>query len=206
MGLPVFVACESRKAISIHPSRVGWDRASRPERNYYRDFNPPIPCGMGPLILRALVIAAAISIHPSRVGWDSIAANMSSSTATISIHPSRVGWDPEDFGGLYDQSISIHPSRVGWDPPNFTNNVCHEISIHPSRVGWDRRVDGFGAVVITISIHPSRVGWDRRQRMRVLSVKNFNPPIPCGMGLCARHPRPRHRYFNPPIPCGMGRF
>ena len=66
------------------------------------------------------------------------------------------------------------------------------------------------------------LGSDRQRRSR----HNFNPPIPCGMGLyhlkksgivdISIHPSRvgwdstgarsfrRLRYFNPPIPCGMG--
>ena len=40
------------------------------------DFNPPIPCGMGPNVVSAVLTPALISIHPSRVGWDSIADNV----------------------------------------------------------------------------------------------------------------------------------
>ena len=33
--------------ISIHPSRVGWDRAIGIGGYTMDNFNPPIPCGMG---------------------------------------------------------------------------------------------------------------------------------------------------------------
>ena len=81
---------------------------------------------------------------------------------------------------------------------------------------------------IRISIHPSRVGWDQTGHKDRRSPLDFNPPIPCGMGLKrmitmlkriafqSTHPvwdgTPTSWVvfqdtfnFNPPIPCGMGR-
>ena len=81
--------------------------------------------------------------------------------------------------------------------------------------------------LVSISIHPSRVGWDHNTDAVRAQVRDFNPPIPCGMGLAisigrpwrwifqsthpvwdgTNHPEPRgqnERDFNPPIPCGMG--
>ena len=36
---------------------------------------------------------------------------------------------------------------------------------------------------VGISIHPSRVGWDFVDSTKLDNGYNFNPPIPCGMGL-----------------------
>ena len=78
-----------------------------------------------------------------------------------------------------------------------------------------------------ISIHPSRVGWDQSSPRCRWIAGYFNPPIPCGMGLCAKRLRELEEkisihpsrvgwdswrrlalgatiHFNPPIPCGMG--
>ena len=57
-------------AISIHPSRVGWDVESSPLLASYKYFNPPIPCGMGHDLVFFSPVERLISIHPSRVGWD----------------------------------------------------------------------------------------------------------------------------------------
>ena len=56
--------------ISIHPSRVGWDNHTGGNQNDETYFNPPIPCGMGPLGIDRRGVVIPISIHPSRVGWD----------------------------------------------------------------------------------------------------------------------------------------
>ena len=49
------------------------------------------------------------------------------------------------------------------------------------------------------------MGWDQSFTSFGLKPHNFNPPIPCGMGLHCVHlsSLPFH-HFNPPIPCGMG--
>ena len=39
--------------ISIHPSRVGWDESTLLNLTLLINFNPPIPCGMGPEAVRA---------------------------------------------------------------------------------------------------------------------------------------------------------
>ena len=57
--------------ISIHPSRVGWDFSPIFRAFCPCDFNPPIPCGMGPSLSALTRCSTSISIHPSRVGWDS---------------------------------------------------------------------------------------------------------------------------------------
>ena len=99
---------------STHPV---WDgtAAAKPLGRSMMYFNPPIPCGMGPLILRALVIAAAISIHPSRVGWDS--ARPIAAPNNVLFQSTHPVWDGTgyDICGWYGERISIHPSRVGWD-------------------------------------------------------------------------------------------
>ena len=78
------------------------------------------------------------------------------------------------------------------------------ISIHPSRVGWDT------AVILRTnqshlfqSTHPV---WDGTgsQNLSEPITKNFNPPIPCGMGPYDTNVHACPRDFNPPIPCGMG--
>ena len=38
------------RIISIHPSRVGWDPFPPMLIPIFLNFNPPIPCGMGPVI------------------------------------------------------------------------------------------------------------------------------------------------------------
>ena len=83
-------------AISIHPSRVGWDSLKNARTVQPSNFNPPIPCGMGRVSRILFPCILSISIHPSRVGWDMVSPCRSSRTQ-ISIHPSRVGWDSKKY-------------------------------------------------------------------------------------------------------------
>ena len=50
MGLSARMETESFVLISIHPSRVGWDRRELVVEFPRTNFNPPIPCGMGPVL------------------------------------------------------------------------------------------------------------------------------------------------------------
>ena len=58
-----------------------------------RNFNPPIPCGMGPSPTMPLALTEQFqSTHPV---WDGTRYNPEADAKwAISIHPSRVGWDP----------------------------------------------------------------------------------------------------------------
>ena len=126
-----------------------------------RNFNPPIPCGMGHLAFMAIFKRVVISIHPSRVGWD--AAWRIRPTATTDFNPPiPCGMGHAKLSEiLQNRLISIHPSRVGWD------------------VDWDNRqreIDPFQ------STHPV---WDGTRFLEAVraEMEHFNPPIPCGMGL-----------------------
>ncbi len=176
--------CGTRRSISIHPPRAGWDDKELQ------------------LILRGL----SISIHPPRAGWDEAQQQDQQTPKEISIHPPRAGWDttregqrpaPSDFnpptpcgvGPGYDPvlqgngRISIHPPRAGWDQEaRKRQEQRHQISIHPPRAGWDMR-DAEGEEASTqISIHPPRAGWDSQILVAIGDRNNFNPPTPCGVG------------------------
>ena len=56
--------------VSIHPPRVGRDRACTSGRLRSLGFNPPSPCGEGQKELRMIAQALSVSIHPPRVGRD----------------------------------------------------------------------------------------------------------------------------------------
>ena len=68
------------------------------------------------------------------------------------------------------------------------------ISIHPPLAGWDRA--GVGrAPLRLISIHPPLAGRDFRVSQLIIGEGNFNPPAPCGAGLCSAS-----------LTCGLERF
>ena len=148
-----------RGCISIHPSRVGWDRRHRRQRRKSADFNPPIPCGMG--LYLAEVASGFFQFQSTHPVWDGTRAlHRWIYFSSISIHPSRVGWDIVVIRRVVGVVISIHPSRVGWDYSNVSSSFqkCEFQSTHPV---WDGTCAG---------------------KLWAGSEKNFNPPIPCGMG------------------------
>ena len=98
---------------------------------------------------------------------------------------------------------STRPVRGGtqWALDAATLKV---ISIHPPRAGRDhhhpQRRDKY-----EISIHPPRAGRDFTWVTMCSVIWYFNPPAPCGAGLCNGGEIFRQsRHFNPPAPCGAG--
>ena len=100
--------------ISIHPPRVGRDISALSPRHSRRDFNPPSPCGEGPLCW-ATVVSNQDFNPPSPCG-EGQAENVDASFwHGISIHPPRVGRDQKPLFERRVIFISIHPPRVGRD-------------------------------------------------------------------------------------------
>ena len=168
--------------ISIHPPRVGWDTTEADRSSDRSYFNPPTPCGVGPVMPSQVTGRVTISIHPPRVGWDPERTFVSVVSLTFqSTHPVWGGTRPTS-APLHPCFISIHPPRVGWDCLVWAPHRCVSISIHPPRVGWDPPTTSsppcwmvfqsthpvWGGTYMTaascsqskISIHPPRVGWD----------------------------------------------
>ena len=140
---------------------MGWDNNCLSAGFTGNDFNPPIPCGMGPFDAIKTPAKHKISIHPSRVGWDSKDNQVKIANICISIHPSRVGWD----------ILYIQPTI---DDAKFQ-------STHPV---WDGTLPFFQILIGSVfqSTHPV---WDGTSLSRFCNTQTtyFNPPIPCGMGL-----------------------
>ena len=122
---------------STHPvwDGTGWRATTRRGEAH---FNPPIPCGMGLTTERCK-------------RW------MNSFQST---HP------------VWDGTIVV-----------YYNHSKRLISIHPSRVGWDRHIQF--SLVNDLAFQSTHPVWDGTHRARLTSASsiNFNPPIPCGMGL-----------------------
>ena len=70
-GTSYCVARYKQDAISIHPPRAGRDGEGRCAQSELKDFNPPAPCGAGPLRCCRCGYQRWISIHPPRAGRDS---------------------------------------------------------------------------------------------------------------------------------------
>ena len=183
---------------------MGWDKAKRCQRVSSVDFNPPIPCGMGLHQRDLRVEIIPISIHPSRVGWD-FTHSLAPPFVFYFNPPIPCGMGPIPVLQFGAKSVfqSTHPVWDGTTKHCWIGGMSL-ISIHPSRVGWDVEM-GDSPEPEPISIHPSRVGWDGYNSRLIIRSCDFNPPIPCGMGLYTLSiAQIRRKYFNPPIPCGMG--
>ena len=145
--------------ISIHPPRVGWDSASAPDRSSTNYFNPPTPCGVGPLtIIIPWEGVAFQSTHP--VWGGTPRRHRPSGNRRISIHPPRVGWDRADvpfIGGKYD-----------FNPPT------------PCGVGRARSRQNFAFDYFN---PPTPCGVGQRLYRIQRTYLYFNPPTPCGVGL-----------------------
>ena len=167
--------------ISIHPSRVGWDKLLCHQQRRGLHFNPPIPCGMG--LSRRQRMRKVLLFQSTHPVWDGTrATGWWRRMRRFCIIPSRVGWSPRS--GVSGRRTSDFnppiPCGMGHGNAEVVQDDA-QISIHPSRVGWDA---GYCAVQrpAPISIHPSRVGWDPASSASLPAPGNFNPPIPCGMG------------------------
>ena len=167
--------------ISIHPPRVGWDRADVPFIGGKYDFNPPTPCGVGRARSRQNFAFDYFNPPtPCGVGLGFLSA-VSSPERFQSTHPVWGGTALLSALGLSDQFQSTHPVWGGTLRKLDTDDTV-DISIHPPRVGWD------------CSTCPQR---------RFSSY--FNPPTPCGVGRAASSCCRKQSHFNPPTPCGVGR-
>ena len=169
--------------ISIHPPRAGWDRGDDANRDSLHDFNPPTPCGVGPLHTPPCLPSPKFqSTHPVRGGTTAAASCIRH--RLISIHPPRAGWDGEWSGRCwgFDKFQSTHPVRGGTqthdvDLDKYLFQSTHPVrggtqiivarillilfqSTHPVRGGTE--AEATIAECIKISIHPPRAGWDRR--------------------------------------------
>ena len=65
-------ASAKRAAVSIHPPRVGRDGHDAENLPGCHGFNPPSPCGEGPVPFSNCNRVISVSIHPPRVGRDQI--------------------------------------------------------------------------------------------------------------------------------------
>ena len=152
-------------------------------------FNPPTPCGVGPIHPTLCGVVVNISIHPPRAGWDLVSLIRQAVGGDFnpptpcgvgpavkhgdagtdrfqSTHPVR-GGTTAAASCIRHRSISIHPPRVGWDLRRERRRTAVLISIHPPRVGWDDH-HRQPAARAGISIHPPRVGWDSTATSRAV--------------------------------------
>ena len=123
------------------------------------NFNPPAPCGAGPLNSNFATYPLEFqSTRPVRGG--TAGSIQLVHQLHISIHPPRAGRDARGHcrpGGLHPFQ-STRPVRGG--------TLLHEQCCY-SKI---------------ISIHPPRAGRDGQRQRLLSSGSDFNPPAPCGAG------------------------
>ena len=78
-------------------------------------FNPPSPCGEGPLPMPGAAGRTGISIHPPRVGRDNPVDVINIVTSAFQSTLPMRGGTVLLPAGLQESPISIHPPRVGRD-------------------------------------------------------------------------------------------
>ena len=190
--------------ISIHPPLVGWDPEilSQPLHGLY--FNPPTPCGVGPVFLSKTIFSTRFqSTHPLWGGTPCVTPALS--VLHISIHPPLVGWDLRRWppcgwsryfnpptpcgvgrcqprpGSRPDQFQSTHPLWGGTCGIIIQKRGRRFQSTHSLWGGT--KADYISGNDSLISIHPPLVGWDSIIPDKPPGRRYFNPPTPCGVGL-----------------------
>ena len=147
--------------ISIHPPRAGWDNLLKLGHGLGIHFNPPTPCGVGPIRLITQKITDNNFNPPTPCGVGQPGKNPKNPVNSISIHPPRAGWDSH---------ATVSPlTRCNFNPPTPCGvghaNLSH---INPSITFQSTHPVRGGTISTTcpsfepaISIHPPRAGWDK---------------------------------------------
>ena len=172
--------------ISIHPPRAGRDRITRSKLPQARNFNPPAPCGAGPIkgiadfrivinfnppapcgagpfkALALLIFPSFQSTRPVRGGTHTNSDIRPSSI--ISIHPPRAGRDLILGRFIICTSLfqSTRPVRGGTETVGSVPTTPFPFqSTRPVRGGTD--LIRLKSKSKQISIHPPRAGRDHRE-------------------------------------------
>ena len=101
--------------------------------------------------------------------------------------------------------VSIHPPRVGRDP-HFWPLAPRRARFQSTLPVWGGTHERAGDTAqAEVSIHPPRVGRDPGLFLMVNVRNRFQSTLPVwgGTAAAAEHPR-NSRCFNPPSPCGEG--
>ena len=161
VGLAFYNGDVPKVAISIHPPRVGWDRAAGPEAIKEALFQSTHPVWGGtPEVMGPKKRRLFQSTHPV---WGGTSPGIGRCKSKQNFNPPT----PCGVGRMHTAILLFHvhfnpptPCGVGHYPNDKDSGPCH-ISIHPPRVGWDYTLTTINIRVGVISIHPPRVGWDK---------------------------------------------
>ena len=189
--------------ISIHPPLAGRDTSLFVGFAFCSDFNPPAPCGAGPLIRYwAQMEMQFQSTRPLRGGTLTYAP--SGERAAISIHPPLAGRDR--------RASTPSARKRNFNPPApcgagraISGTGCSSRHFNPpAPCGAGLLAAAMLPSGITISIHPPLAGRDQRIRPLLLALAiSIHPPL-AGRDWTSRSSCGRFSYFNPPAPCGAG--
>ena len=120
-------------------------------------FNPPAPCGAG---LRLVTTrASSRSFQSTRPLWGGTSiASLIVATTFISIHPPLAGRDQLSRSAPPNSFISIHPPLAGRDSDLAQKNcakhrILHKKCIYPGRI---ERFSGFDAAIFLPNVHKFR--------------------------------------------------
>ena len=147
----------------------------------WTNFNPPAPCGAGPVCCQCPWRCPRISIHPPRAGRDYMMCD-GRLIIDISIHPPRAGRDMICARSFLWRNHFNPPAPCGAGPQRHLL-ASKSLDFNP----------------------PAPCGAGLRRLRYQWRVGHFNPPAPCGAGrftwvtMCSVI-----WYFNPPAPCGAG--
>ena len=104
----------AKHKISIHPPHAGRDISTHMSRREQTNFNPPSPCGEGPILKAGYSGTVQFqSTLPMRGGTEIL--RYYDAYSIISIHPPHAGRDSFSIVSSGRRNISIHPPHAGRD-------------------------------------------------------------------------------------------
>ena len=172
------------------PPHAGRDRLPAHNEAILRNFNPPAPCGAGPLIPRPVLDTVTFqSTRPLRGGTNTL-RHCNGFDRFQSTRPLRGGTSAIDIPHVPTAFQSTRPLRGGTSFRPRRQPAESFQSTRPLRGGTCRRHET--EVCLGISIHPPLAGRDFTQPVIRLRGVNFNPPAPCGAG---RNSTPQPTYL-----------
>ena len=169
------------------------------------EFQSTRPVRGGTLLPILPRLECLISIHPPRAGRDFPALSQSCLFQCISIHPPRAGRD-----ALLPQPLPPQPQFQSTRPVRggTSRSAIHASSFflfqstRPVRGGTINSASS--PVSPLISIHPPRAGRDMAGINWRRRTRNFNPPAPCGAGLCHKFGKYNYPEFQSTRPVRGG--
>ena len=195
------VAVGGSPVVSIRASRAGGDCGWPARRTRTSSFNPRLPRGRRPDLIRARAPAPEVSIRASRAGGDEVRVVFIGGLACFNPRLPRGRRRRLDGRASWRRRVSIRASRAGGDYEVRRRGRLLKVSIRASRAGGDPRKS---SMPYSSNCFNPRLPRGRRQRAcrSRRAVPSFNPRLPRGR----RPPAPGGGHgrqgFNPRLPRG----